>query len=1077
MSQDAKTNARFLWQDPYMIGEYKLPGHNLALPLEEGDPRSYDASKYKLPLGGPWRFFWQLGLTEGVDPAVTGEDWDDSGWDTVEVPSVWQLPSGGSYGKPIYLCAYLSKEHVSTKKREIPTVYPETNEAGIYRRRFTVPETWDGRRILLHFGAAKSALEVWINGRRVGYSQGSMTPAEFDVTAFLRPGENQLTAIVYRFCTGYYLEDQDMWNFAGIYRDVYLLAEPAVSLADLYADTSLAEDNTTGTLRLRMTFYNKDPGARDISVRVRLGDDLLTEQTLAVAGTLETEQSFEVPQCSPWSAEEPNLYYLSVELRDSAGAPDGDGFLCKKCLRIGFRRVEIDGNVLKLNGKRVILKGVNRHDFDPDRGWAVPRERYYEDLYLMKRANINAIRTSHYPDDDVFYHLCDELGFYVMDEADVESHGVRRKNCPGDHPQWQEALADRARRMVLRDRSHACVCFWSLGNESGDGENFIHERNAILALDASRPIHYEGDFTFEKSDFISRMYPLPYLVDLMRQQKEFRPGLFDTVANKLAADNKPIPAAVYATHPVLYCEFAHAMENSLGNFREYVEDFEQYDHMCGGFIWDYVDQSIRVKGEDGRDRWLYGGDFDEGATSYYYCSNGIIGADRIPHPSYYEVKQVYANVCATDFDPLTRTVRIRNKNSFLPLTYYQIVWQLSRDGERLQQGELPLGDLSAEELAPGRDVDLPVPVQLGQLGDGECLLTISVRLAGTQEWAPAGYELRFDQFPLKVPGRGDSLGHGDGAGLPEEAPLELLRKKGGMLILRSDRISVSFRRGRLCSLDFGDGELLAADQKKTALRPNFFRALTDNDISFFNFVPKLAHIHILYIWRFLSRCLSVWSVRAKRLSAGAVRVTVRWIPPLSPSLSGVVTRFTVRSDGSIDVDQQARGWFFPMLRVGMRLGLRPDFAKASWFGRGPHEAYCDRQTGQKLALHSLPPAVLEHRYMRPQENGNRRDARFLDLTREDGAGLRVEMRKDTALSQPFHFSLLPYTPEKLDDATHLYDLAPDPFLTLTIDGFQRGVGGDMPGSAALHKPYKLRPGKYRYAFVLRRAKEKTVAGE
>ncbi|MDR3314425.1 MAG: hypothetical protein LBS96_08235, partial [Oscillospiraceae bacterium] len=398
-----------------MIGENKLPGRNLALPFGEEDAFSYDTSPFKLSLNGLWRFDWRQDLSRGLDLACTLPAFDDSAWAEMPVPSLWQLEG---YGKPFYLCSYLHKDHVSVKKHKIPTVYPETNEAGVYRRTFTLPANWDGRRILLHFGAAKSALEVYLNGAKVGYSQGSMTPAEFDVTALAQPGENQLTAIVTRFSTAYYLEDQDMWNFSGLYREVYLVAEPPVRIEDFFADAGLLADNTTGTLKLSVKLRNESAAPATVQLRAHLdGIEVCSKNVLiAAAGTVDLLEEASIANLKPWSAEAAQLYPLVLELRS------GEDFLCKKRVRVGFRRVEIDGNVLKINGRRVILKGVNRHDFDPDHGWAVPRERYYEDLYLMKRANINAIRTSHYPDDPFFYELCDELGFYVMDEADVESH-------------------------------------------------------------------------------------------------------------------------------------------------------------------------------------------------------------------------------------------------------------------------------------------------------------------------------------------------------------------------------------------------------------------------------------------------------------------------------------------------------------------------------------------------------------------------------------------------------------------------------------------------------------------------------
>jgi len=548
------------------------------------------------------------------------------------------------------------------------------------------------------------------------------------------------------------------------------------------------------------------------------------------------------------------------------------------------------------------------------------------------------------------------------------------------------------------------------------------------------------------------MYPLQPLVKLMREQKAFKPGLFDSVANKLAADNKAIPASVYASHPVMYCEYAHAMQNSLGNFREYVEDFENHDHMCGGFIWDYVDQAIRASENMQTNAppgsWIYGGDFGEGYSSYYFCANGIIGADRVPHPSYYETKQVYANVCASDFNAATQTVTLRNKSAFTPLRAHEIHWYILNNGKTVQQGQFDFA-----EAAPGEETQAHVPYDLSQIDvAGELILTISFRLRKTQSWAPAGYELRFDQFVL-APWQPPALP-------VQDTPYLSLQKNKSELVLQSDHIKAMFKKGRLASLDFGDGELIAQG-KKLGLRPNFFRALTDNDMGYFNFVPKLARYHYLRIWRICSNTMFARRTKATRISQDRIKVHVNWVP--TGETFGTRTTYTIHGSGMIGVQHRARGFLLPMLRVGLRLGLDPRLAQAKWYGRGPHESQLDRKTGQKIRQHEKPVAELEHRYMRPQENGNREDVRSLSLIDETGKGLRIDA------ATVINFSAGYYSPEKLDDANHLYALMPDDFISLCVDGFQRGVGGDMPGNAVLHPQYKLKPGKYEFGFVMRKA--------
>lgn len=1005
------------WENPLFIKENKLDGHNLALPYDENDKAVYGESEYKLSLNGEWSFRWQLGV-ENQPQDFYLEDFDDSEWDKIPVPSVWQMHG---YGKPIYLCSSMPPQ-VSTVKSQIPKISHEKNEIGFYRRRFNLPNNFDGRRIILHFGAAKSALYVYVNGEYVGYSQGSMTPAEFDITEKLHAGENLICAKVMRFSDATYLENQDMWQLSGIYREVYLVAEPKNTIEDIYAAATLDESLANGILSLKLKLSEKNETACKIFLD---GNEIYNGEACG-----ELDFTHTVPNCRRWSAENPQLYTLTVKLLED------EKCTVKKEIRIGFKRVEIKGNVFYINGQKVIIKGVNRHDFDPDCGWAVPRERYYQDLYLMKRANINAIRTSHYPDDPFFYELCDELGFYVMDECDVESHGVRRKNVPGNSPKWTAAVVDRAQRMVLRDRSHACVCFWSLGNEAGDGTNFSKMKEAMLELCNLYPIHYEGDFDLTKSDFISRMYPTESIVKKLVNQEEITTTPYDNIANALAADNKPVAAEKFKDHPVIYCEFAHCMENSLGNFKEYVEDFEKYDHITGGFIWDYVDQAIHRDG-----KWLYGGDFNEGFSSYYFCANGIIGADRVPHPAYYEVKQVYSNISAEKGEK--NTVKIHNKNYFVSLDYCRLVWIVTRNGEAVENGEISL-----DTILPQTSQELEIPYSTN-FGTGEYILTLSYRFKTANEWHSADDEISFDQFVL--------------CNRKENAKSNVdtvqVKAKGGMYEIIGGKTKVVFKNKQLVSIDFGNGNIL---DNSLLFKPNFFRALTDNDTNYFNFAPIFKRLNPLYLWDISSRtvCVSKFSVFPL---AGSCIVNIHWSAPFAQK---VKTDIIVNADGSIDFGVSMKSPILPMLRDGVRFGIQKSLCNVKWYGRGPKEAYCDRKTGQKIALYESKAEELEHRYMRPQENGNRTDVRFLEITNEGETGFCVSG------DGSFDFSIHPYTQEKLDRAKHLHELKKDDFYTLCIDGRQRGVGGDMPGCAYLHKPYKMQRGSYSFAFKIKAINKK-----
>ena len=629
---------KFNWENPEIFKINKEDGHAIMMPFDsEKDALSAKESNYKQSLNGKWKFYWQRGLKNQPENFQL-TSFDDSHWDEINVPSVWQTQG---YSVPYYYASTFPKAF-SRSKGKIPSIDHDMQEIGFYRKSFTLNENFNGREIFLHFGAAKSALEIYVNGEFVGYSQGSMTPHEFNVTKVLKPGENVITAKLYRYSDGSYLEDQDMWWLCGIYREVYLFAEPKLCLRDFYFKTDFDDSYTDSNVTLNMYINNYNNIRGKMTASAKLIDSNNGEILL---GTKETElsggnEAVTVPETvkapEKWSAETPNLYTLvmTIEL-------DGK-IICVKTYKVGFKKVEIKGEKIYYNGMPLMIKGVNRHDFDCDNGWAVPREIYTQDLDIMKQNNINSIRTSHYPDDPYFYDMCNKYGFYVMDECEVETHGVRRKGVPGSNPVWTGAVVDRMQRMVLRDRNNPCVFMWSLGNEAGDGSNFMEMKKAALALDNSRQFHYEGDFDLTKSDVISRMYPTKDIMEKLGNKQPITISLYDNIANQLAADSKPIKAEMYEGKPVVLCEYAHSMENSLGNFQEYIDDFEKYDNMCGGFIWDFVDQAIMVKDPvTGKDVLRYGGDFDDKPADYEFSANGIVFADRKEKPAMQEVRYYY----------------------------------------------------------------------------------------------------------------------------------------------------------------------------------------------------------------------------------------------------------------------------------------------------------------------------------------------------------------------------------------------------------------------------------------------------
>lgn len=1037
-------NYKYDWENPAVFKRNKEDGHVLSFAFEsEADALSLCEPKCKLSLNGEWKFHWQRGLNNCPEDFYK-TDFDASFWRNITVPSVWQTQDTGSY--PYYYASTFCRA-LSRSKNKIPSIDHSMQEIGIYIRSFTLSESFDGGELFLHFGAAKSAIEIYINGEFVGYSQGSMTPHEFDVTPYVHIGENKIAVKVYRFSDGAYLENQDMWLLCGIYRDVYIFREPKECIRDFFITTDLDKDYNDSKTDLEILIKNYG-GKENASVKAEIidGENRITlgEEELSLTSR-DTKVHFSklIPSPHKWSAEDPYLYKLLITLTV-------DGKSIYKCIRFGFKKVEIIGEKLLFNGKQMMLRGVNRHDFDPDHGWAVPKERFYEDLKLMKRANINAIRTSHYPDDPILYDIADEYGFYVMDECDLETHGVRRKGVPGDNPMWTDAVVDRMERMVLRDRNHASIFMWSLGNEAGDGENFADMKKAALKLDSTRQFHYEGDFDFTKSDVISRMYPMADVMEKLGKREPITISLYDNIANALAADSKPIKKEHYC-RPVLLCEYAHAMENSLGNFQEYMDDFEKYDNMHGGFIWDFVDQAIRKETENGTE-WLYGTDFEKfepgrythlpnttamTGSNTYFCANGIISADRKPHPSYYEVKKVYSEIKVKEKDLAKGEFVLYNKHLFTDLSDIEFKWVLEAEGQEIQSGILELN------CPPQSETEFTVPYDLENLPQSECVLIISYLNKYEHPWCEKGYEQSFDQFVIKPKTETNA-----------EAPHGNLQyvKDGGGVFINGEGFSLKIKDGKIVSYTLLGKEIL-----RSPVTPNYFRAVTDNDLSNTNFVPPLIPFHPYFNWQKATNSACGRIKNIAKNSSGQIEIDIAWDVKL---FENTTTKMLVNSDGSFTLTHTGTPKRINLLRFGTMFGILREYDSVKWYGRGPQETYCDRKTGGKITLHEMSVADLEHHYMRPQENGNRTDVRFVEFKNADGKGIRIE-----STDTPICFSAHHYTQDELQLAKHIHEVPDRDATFISIDLDQLGVGGDMPGDAKVREPYIMHPNKeYTYTF-------------
>lgn len=1042
---------KFRWEDPSIFKINKEDGHAIMMPYDsENEALSGKESKYKQSLNGKWKFYWQRGLKNQPENFQL-VSFDDSHWDEINVPSVWQTEG---YSVPYYYASTFPKAFSRTKSK-IPSIDHNMQEIGFYRKTFVLDEVFDNREVFLHFGAAKSALEVYVNGEFVGYSQGSMTPHEFDITKVLKKGENVITAKLYRFSDGSYLEDQDMWWLCGIYRDVYLFAEPKVCLRDFYFKTDFDDTYNDSNVTLNMYFNNYNNIRGKIKVSAKLIDSKNEEIELGssekeLSGGKETiTYNKTVKSPDKWSAETPNLYTLvmSVEL-------DGK-VICVKSYKVGFKKVEIKGEKIYFNGMPLMIKGVNRHDFDCDYGWAVPKYRYTQDLDIMKQNNINSIRTSHYPDDPYFYDMCNKYGFYVMDECEVETHGVRRKGVPGSNPVWTGAVVDRMQRMVLRDRNNPCIFMWSLGNEAGDGSNFMQMKKSALELDDTRQFHYEGDFDLTKSDVISRMYPTKDIMEKLGNKQPITISLYDNIANQLAADSKPIKAEMYEGKPVVLCEYAHSMENSLGNFQEYIDDFEKYDNMCGGFIWDFVDQALHVKDENGNDNYLYGTDFQGKephklidipnttamtGSNVYFCANGIIGADRNPHPQIVEVKHGYQNIGIIAKDIKNGEFTIKNKFLFTNLSDFNCKWVIKAEGK-----EVLNGTIGKIDCAPLEEKEIKIDYDLSKLSDDkELILTVFFETTKKSLGLDSDYEIAFEQFVLNE--------------MPKPKEIKSDKKldfdiNGKKITVNGENLKVVVDDGKVVSYVIDEKELL-----KAPLEPNYFRALTDNDIDFLNFTPQWAKFHPFYAWQRATHHTK--AVKTEVVKNGEV-VEIH-IAFSTAGLKNSVATYKVYPDGKLYVFHSAiptKG----MLRFGYQMTMESSMEYITWYGRGPKPTYIDRKLGSKIDLYESSVTDFEYRYMRPQESSNRCDVRYFTLTDKEGFGIRV----DAYYNNPINFSAYHYTTDGLEKATHINDIPYADITTVNIDHRQLGVGGDLPGQAFVREPYTMpKNQKQEYSFVI-----------
>lgn len=1006
------------WENEQLVEINKLAPRASFTPFEsivkmlEGD-RS--ASSYFIDLNGEWDFNW-VKNPAGRSHKFYKIDYLTDHWDKIQVPGHWELQG---YDAPIYTdVAY----PFPSNPPHIPHDY---NPVGSYVKTFEKPEIWAGRQIILHFGGVRSAFYVWVNGQKVGYSQGSKTPAEFDITEFVNQGTNKVALEIYRFSDGSYLEDQDYWKMSGIERDVYLMVRPKFRVDDYFVSAGLNEDYTSGKIEIEAVLANLNLKPTVGFVALELFDQKLDHaikswsKKLRLKASAKTELQFigEIPNVLGWTAETPNLYTLLISLMDKKG-----NFIESIQQKIGFRNISIEAGHLKINGQPIMIRGVNRHEIDMLHGRVITEESMLKDIRLMKRMNINAVRTSHYPNREEWYDLCDKYGIYLVDEANIEAHGsdpYKPEKTLADKASWKEAFMQRTKRMVERDKNHPSIITWSLGNETGYGQNFKDTYQWIKERDPSRPVQSEDAGKNGLSDIFCPMYD-----DIDE---------IETFAN--SGDNRPL----------ILCEYAHAMGNSVGNLKDYWNVIYKYDNLQGGFIWDWVDQTFWQVTEKGDTIWAYGGDmgFAGVVNDSNFCANGLVAADRSLNPHSWEVKKVYQNINFKAVDLEKGKFEITNNFDFTNLNEFYFEWELMSDGEVIQKG-----NLLAFELKPHHSREVGVRIKtLPITPNTEYFLTINAKRKNATTFFKKDEVIAWEQF--KLPIYHENLTH--------QLPKGIVNYvwEDDVLLITAANTSLSFNKktGLLESWKFEGHPMLVE-----GIKPNFWRAPTDNDLG--NGMPVRCGL-----WKNAEADLELIEFILDDSNSNYLSLVSKFKNPELDFDFNI--EYSILADGELIIswDFIPNKFDLPEIpRLGMKLVIPQEFENLSWFGRGPHENYWDRKTGAAIGLYSGKVREQYFPYVRPQETGNKTDIRWMTLTNEKGSGLLI------GGMQTFNGGALQVDYEQLNHRKpgepnkHGNEIKPSDFITCFIDFEQMGVGGDDSWGARTHAEYTLPVQGYSFVF-------------
>ncbi|MDD3195037.1 MAG: glycoside hydrolase family 2 TIM barrel-domain containing protein [Paludibacter sp.] len=1010
--------SQYDWENPSVFQINREPARADFIPYADVNSAiadEYQRSPWFLSLNGTWKFFWSPAPAQRPEKFYMN-NFDVSAWDDLQVPSNWELKG---YGIPIYT-------NVTYPFPKNPPHIPHyDNPVGSYKRNFTIPSSWDNRRVYLYFEAGTSAMYIWVNGKKVGYTQNTKSPAEFDITEYVKTGDNDVAVEVYRWSDGSYLEDQDFWRLSGIDRDVYLYSSEQQRITDFFVQPDLDAAYRNGSLKVDVDLKNYVSNYTGVQLTATLYDaakNVIFRKTGKTSvgkdskTTLSLQSSVKAPKL--WSNETPYLYSLVLTLSDANGR-----VIEHVSSPVGFRKVELKNGQLLVNGARIMVKGVNIHEHHPVHGHYMTREMMIEDIKRMKELNINAVRCSHYPNNITWVKLCNQYGLYLVDEANIETHGMGaewqgwfdQKRHPAYLPEWHDAHMDRIYSLVERDKNHPSVIIWSLGNECGNGPVFHDAYKWIKERDKTRLVQFEQAGEQANTDIVSPMYPS------IRNMREY--------ADRASVDR-----------PYIMCEYAHAMGNSTGNFQTYWDIIRGSKNMQGGFIWDWVDQGFKVNDDSGREYWAYGGDM--GGQNYThdenFCHNGLVLPDRTPKPGAFEVKKVYQDILFHAVDLKKGTIKIENDFVYTNLDKFRFVYEVLKNGQVVSSGTL------AHQQAPrtAKEVRISLP-EIKEEPGVEYYLAIYAYTREASEVLPAGYEIAREQFRLTDSSAFVANSSTTGAEVTEQNDRVILKANGVEVHIskRSGMIDRYTANGRWYFRQYP--------------RPNFWRAPTDNDFG----VNIQSYANV---WRTAGRHTSLVAIN---LAEGLVKAEVK----LNDVDAVIQYQYSMNAAGDFTVESTYKagpGAMPELPRVGIIFALNREYTNFSWYGRGPLENYPDRNTASFMGIHKSTVAEQYVPYTRPQENGYKTDLRWFTLTDAQGKGIRIEGLQAMGVSA-LHNYPEDFDPGLTKKQQHTSDITPKDEVVVSLDVAMRGVGGDNSWGAQPHREYRLFNKEYKMGFVIK----------